>query len=319
MSGTTTDAFSGTTPTSVLFLHIAKTAGTTLNRILDREYSTPASYQEPSGGGSREGCAGVEAMTESERRRFRVFSGHFPFGVQHLLPPPVFTITLLRDPLERVLSQYYHVARTPDHYLHQRHRAEEGPLLSLTEFLSAGTVEVDNWQTRVLAGPEAMALPFGACGRDVLEQAKKNLACDIALAGLTERFDETVVLLWRRLGWIMPCYLRENVGWNRRGRDEVPREALRLIWQRTQWDRELYDFAAARLEEQIARQGVAFADDVRRFRIANVRYRRLKALIHSRPLRPLRSLLSTGHKIGLDATLRTVFGQRGPSPANISP
>ena len=45
------------------------------------------------------------------------------------------------------------------------------------------------------------AEPFGEVTDEMLEQAKHNLRDDIVYFGLTERFDESLVLAKRRLGF----------------------------------------------------------------------------------------------------------------------
>jgi len=207
---------------------------------------------------------------------------------------------LLREPLERTLSHYCHWARI----------TEGCP--SLDEYLGAETPGLDNLQTRMLAGPEAEALPFGQCDRDVFETAKRNLIDRIAVSGLTERFDETLLLLQRRFGWKAPCYVPENVGVNRISRDTIPRPLLRRIWETTRWDRELYALAAARLDAQIAWQGPSFAQDLRRFRIANVRSRRMKSLVAAGPLQVIKSRLTLDKQMGLESAVRSILSGNSP-------
>lgn len=293
----------------LIFLHIPKTGGTTLNRILERQYSTTAYYEDQVTDGDMNCREGVLALTELQKQEFRVFSGHFSFGIQDILPHPSWMITLLRDPVERLLSQYAHVARQPDHFLHQHLAGENERQVSLSAFLRADFVEADNAQVRALAGPDATGLPFGGCNEDVLEQAKKNIAEGVAVAGLTERFDETLVLLMQQFNWISPCYLRQRVGENRLHQSDVLPEDWPYITQMTQWDRKLYDFAAAGFEQRIAAEGAAFVDAVRRFHAANARYQRMKSLAQSGVLQAIKKRLPINQILRLDAALRTALSR----------
>lgn len=270
----------------LVFLHIPKTAGTTLWLILRRQYSPRAVLRV-------DHPDALAAPPQSRPQQTRVLVGHFGYDPQGFTQP-LPCITLLREPLERTLSDYSHQVR------------HGSTALSLGDYLNERTPERDNLQTRLLAGPDALALPFGQCGRDVFERAKQTLT-EMAVAGLTERFDETLLLLQRRFGWSMPCYVAENVGADRVSRETVGRPALKRIWELTQWDRALYALAAARLDAQIAQQGPQFATALRQFRIANIRYRRLKAFVNSGPLQVLKSRLPPAQQMSLEAAARSVL------------
>ncbi len=289
----------------LIFLHVPKSAGTTLWLILRRQYSPRAVLRV-------DDPALIAALTQEQWDEARVLLGHFPYGIPVRWPPPTATITVLRDPLERLLSHYGHAARTPDHLLVRKALAETGGGLTLEDYLDAGIPSLDNEQTRMLAGPEALALPFGACDREVFEAAKRHLTDDIAVTGLTERFDETLLLLQGMFGWNPPCYVAENVGTSRPAREAVPPKILPRLSKMTQWDRELYALAAARLDEQIAQAGPAFPVSLRRFRRANARYQWMKSLVASGPLRAMKSRLTLERQMGLEAAVRAVLGRARP-------
>lgn len=287
------------------FVHIPKTAGTTLWLILQREYGPRGVLRMD----DTDEAAAFGALPLPQRRETRVLVGHFPLHIplpQSIQPPqstqPPQCITVLREPLEQVLSHYCHV---------QRFAWEDGANTPLTlgGFLASELYHKDNMQTRMLAGAEAMALPLGACDRDVFEQAKHNLTTHVAVAGLTERFDESVVLMQRRFGWKMPCYVRENVGVGRLDRSQVPGDLLQAIWHQNSWDQELYAFAALRLEQQMLAEGAGFPEAVRRFRLANSRYRRIRALVGSGLLRAWKSRLPLAHQRRLEAAARSLLAQ----------
>ncbi|HFQ93050.1 MAG TPA: hypothetical protein ENK32_03505, partial [Anaerolineae bacterium] len=70
----------------------------------------------------------------------------------------------------------------------------------------------------------------------------------------TERFDETLILLQKTLGWRIPFYTRANVSKNRAAREELSPAALETIKKFNELDIELYDYVQALLDEQINRQ-----------------------------------------------------------------
>ena len=53
--------------------------------------------------------------------------------------------------------------------------------------------------------------PFGACTSDMLERAKRHIEERFSFVGITERFDESLVLLRRTFAWKPPYYVAANV------------------------------------------------------------------------------------------------------------
>ena len=234
----------------IAFLHIPKTAGTTLNSILSREYAPDESYEIMMRGMAwilprptiiprpLISLSKVLRLRTAVRSRHkpRLVRGHFDLSIARHLPAGTRFFTLLRDPVERAISHYYHYRRRTIERLH--------PLAmrsTLKEWVSGcGIVEMDNGQTRRLAGEMNLA-----CGRvtpAMLERAMSRLA-KFAVVGITERFDESLVLLRRAFGWKSRPVAAQNVGENRPQRIDVSDEALETIERCNRFDLELYRFA----------------------------------------------------------------------------
>ncbi len=250
---------------TVVFLHIPKSGGTTLHAIIERQYPSDRIYTVD-GAHVRESIAAFKALPEAERRRLLVLKGHMSFGLHAWLPQPSTYITLLRDPVERAISHYYHILRTPHHTHHPTLVSQNGETrMSLHEFVLAGVSRiVDNGQVRALCGREDV--PYGGCTADMLAQAQANIEDYFTLVGFTERFDETLVLLKRAFGWKVDAYLRRNVGKNRPATDSVPPETLRLLTEMNEFDIALYRYAEERFTAATATMGDSFTADLNRFR-----------------------------------------------------
>ena len=268
----------------VVFLHIPKTAGLTVRIcVLPRQYQADETFAstwagEVGAGGSRavgvladefqsvgvfngivrpgviwfpESLAAAAArflQLPAERRdRVRLFySEHMEFGLHEHLSRPVSYFTLLREPVARVLSHYG--------YSGGQHAPKS---MSLSEHIAAH-VEA-NLQTRLLAGPPDQIASLSPADR--LERAKGNLrAC--AIVGLTERFDETMLLLKAAYGWRMPLYERRNVGRHRLSRQELPAEVIRQIEADNSLDVALYAYALELFAAQVRRYGPTLGRDV---------------------------------------------------------
>jgi hypothetical protein len=192
-------------------------------------------------------------------RRLRLIHGHFDMSIVKLLPADARCFTLLRDPVERAISHYYHYRRMTADPVHAL--ATQSTLAQWVG--SRGLVEMDNGQTRRLAGE--MDLPFGRVNSGMLDRAKSNLAA-FAAVGLTERFEESLILFRQAFGWVLHPFTARNVADNRPRRAELGAEALEAIAHCNRFDLELYRFASALFEE--AAERIDMAGELARLRDA---------------------------------------------------
>jgi Galactose-3-O-sulfotransferase len=267
---------------AVVFLHIKKTGGVTLDEILYREYPKETTHQIKAP--LRETVAAFEQLPKEARARIRLLTGHVHYGIHEYLSPPTTYITLLRDPLERVLSFYYSIRRKPGHPLHE---AVAGRM-SLTDFVTSGlSNQPDNGMVRVLAGRSFQDIPFGATHPKMLEAALEHIASHFEVVGTTERFDESLVLMHQALGWKrLPRYVHRNVTAQRPHAKSLTKQERSTIEGMNQLDRALYEEVVRSLDERIRTGGVGFDRVLRRFRRVNGVYGR--AYTASAPLRFVR-------------------------------
>ena len=97
----------------IVFLHIPKTGGVTLRRTLKRKYSRFLSEETLTK--PRQAFARVPL---SERATAQVVAGHLHYGVHEYIPRECDYITVLREPVARVVSSYNYILGHPKHALH---------------------------------------------------------------------------------------------------------------------------------------------------------------------------------------------------------
>jgi hypothetical protein len=107
------------TEKTVFFLHIPKCAGTTLTEEIIKKQFKPPQLIIFYEGGTQVLIDRLKKMPGKEQKKIKCIAGHFAFGIHRFYTArPCTYITLLRDPVERVISHYYYVLRRNDHYLH---------------------------------------------------------------------------------------------------------------------------------------------------------------------------------------------------------
>jgi hypothetical protein len=220
----------------IIFLHLPKCGGTTLNRLIEWEY-TPLEVFSVDPSFFRWSYQRLMKAPIDNFNKIRLFKGHMPFGIHRMLRRPATYITVLRDPVDRTISSYYY-ARSRK--LDPHHRAATN--LSLEQYVS--TTPNDNVQTKLIAGRQRQYdFLRGQCDADTLEAAKQNLSEHFSIVGLTERFDESLALCKIVFGWKVRQYSSFNVTRSRPSKSNISSTTRDLIAERYRFDVELYDFA----------------------------------------------------------------------------
>jgi hypothetical protein len=232
----------GQNPEAVIHIHVPKTAGTSLNEILRRNYAPDAVMQIAIHEMGR-----LLALPPEDRRRVKVLMGHLQYGVARHLPQNSVYVAVLRDPGPRLFSFYRFILRTDTHPLHREFLDSK---LSFGGFLrraldDAGLrLEIDNGQTRRMAGQ--MLVP-DVDYRAMFATAMRNMALPEMIVGTAERFEALLYTLWTRglIADAANCF--ENVG-GESGKYEAALESLDaaergLMESYCYWDRLLHQAA----------------------------------------------------------------------------
>lgn len=232
------------TEESVIFLHLPKTAGTTLNRLIEWEYPLTEMYSvdpvlfEWS-------YARLRNLPKKRLRKTRIFKGHMLFGLHEVLPQPATYITVLRNPVDRVLSAYYFMRGYKLHPLYWKLRRNKW---SLEEYVERTTR--DNVQCKIIAN----AAYHEPCTQEIMERALQHLDRYFSVVGLSERFEESLALMKLRFGWQLKSYSAFNVTRSRPKRQDLPQTSLDMIAERNRFDVALYRHATKLFEEAVKKQ-----------------------------------------------------------------
>ncbi|MFZ5863096.1 MAG: sulfotransferase family 2 domain-containing protein [Nitrospirota bacterium] len=226
----------------LLFCHIPKCAGTSFRSVVEAEYRDNQRlfwYPGPDGDVDAQRAQLAEAFHRN-RPAIRIVYGHFSFGLHQTLDTPPIYATILRDPVERVVSLYHHVGRTPRSPLFAL--VKEG--LSLTQFVAGRYTEMTNNQmTRILAGIKTRPGEI-VDSREAIQRAKENVEKYFGVIGTVEEMSDVVRVIGNRSGWRRHQIPNLNV--TTQPRAWLEKETLGVVEEYNHLDRELYEWVRTR-------------------------------------------------------------------------
>lgn len=256
---------------ALIFLHIPKAAGSTLHYLLEMQFAPQESFATCSTPRyPRSDLDAFEALDAQQLAGIRLLNGHMGYGLHRRLPRPVFYITFLREPVERVLSHYSFERTLPSSPVYPYLQSGEMDLKEYVRYYTEAG-DMDNLQTRMIAG-NWHKRGFGPCTQEMLEEAQHNLRQHMAVVGLAEQFDASYLLIKRFFGWRSVPYRRRNKTRRRLHRDQVSVEELDTIRRHNRFDLALYQTAQEVFESQIRRQGASFQVQLAQLRLRNRLY-----------------------------------------------
>jgi Sulfotransferase family len=232
----------------LFFTHIPKTAGTSFKLGLILPNVAPEKILQ---------FEGVRALLREGRKPFDFLDGHYPYGIHWFGAgsTPVMYVTILREPVDRAISQYYFIKQCDtDDYQH--------PDLEDTRRWDIGSFYAQpkhqDLQTKFTAGLLAMKLtswfPRALPKPLLLARAKHNLSKKYHLVGLVERMAEFEEMVAKQMGW-RNLKIRDHskVTRNRPAIDAISDATKTAILSGNRLDVELYAFAeklfASRIEQ----------------------------------------------------------------------
>lgn len=180
------------------FLHVPKTAGTSVNVFLDRIYPVSAMWVFNDALSFEENLSRLRSLDPERRRSIKLFRGHAPFVTGEPDVDGARTFTLLRDPVQRVMSYCCHVAEGKSPDLRDLYPPET---FTLKQFLDSGDVELQDLQTKMLLGKSLYEDLLRAPREEAFREALASAFDRLELVGVQERYEDTMIAAMHIFGW----------------------------------------------------------------------------------------------------------------------
>jgi hypothetical protein len=239
-----------------VFLHIPKTAGASIRRVLTERHARCWSVSVSVTGD----MAKVRAMPDWKFRRCAFYAGHFGLETVDRVRSEKFVFTFLREPLDRVLSHYYYFRRLPSDVSIEA--AQLAKKLSLVDYMKCDHPgvrhTVEDVQARQLIEPE-WALEGGLITAEPDAGKRAARAIEVLarfdFVGLTECFDQCLDRVSRGVGFSLKVY-RENKTEDRPAISELSAIERDAVEEAIQADRIVYRWALDNWQGRSDRQTV---------------------------------------------------------------
>ena len=209
-----------------------------------------------------------------ERYQTKLLIGHMTHGLHRFFPGHATCLTMLRDPVNRVYSEYRFLSSNRYHPLY----SVVAPL-SYHHYLEVDpTRQAGNGQTRLLSG-STYGNKTGVPGIEPIVKAHLDRALDhlqrnYPLVGLLEKFDETLMLWQTQFNWRYPLYEKQNISTRlSRPLDDSEIEHTRA---KNEFDLIIYLEAAKLLDANLKKQPGSFHRRLKTFKLLNTTYQKSK-------------------------------------------
>lgn len=199
-----------------------------------------------------------------------LYCGHYSFGLHEWLDRPAYYASVLREPVNRIVSLYHFLQPNLTWYKSllqqaggdiEKLRADKRlsdyyfdflPCLSgeltAANFFASPSAELDNGMVRRFSG---YGLNPSPCPETALEQARLNIERYFSVVGLLERYPETLELMSRTFG--LPALKENHVNKNHSKEHKAPLDdaIMQQIRDMNRLDTALYDWVSARFDAQM--------------------------------------------------------------------
>ena len=247
-----------------IHLHIPKTGGTTLRDIIQRQYRSEKILMIPK---LEESENILKEVSTSQINQLKLIQGHLKYGIHNHFHRRAKYFAIIRDPINRVLSTYYYVLSQKNN---PQNLSTSNNQMTIYDFVQSGVNPfLINGQTQLISGKTGDIDNPIIESEELFSLAKENIENDFLFLGITEMFDETILILKNMLGWHMPYYSIANRTKKKPNYDAVNPTIISFIKEHNQLDIKLYNITKTSLLNRIAKENDIFQNRINKFKKIN--------------------------------------------------
>ena len=247
-----------------IHLHIPKTGGTTLRDIIQRQYRSEKILMIPK---LEESKNILKEVSTSQINQLKLIQGHLKYGIHNHFYRRAKYFAIIRDPINRVLSTYYYVLSQKNN---PQNLSTSNNQMTIYDFVQSGVNPfLINGQTQLISGKTGDIDNPIIESEELFSLAKENIENDFLFLGITEMFDETILILKNMLGWHMPYYSIANRTKKKPNYDAVNPTIISFIKEHNQLDIKLYNITKTSLLNRIAEENDIFQNRINKFKKIN--------------------------------------------------
>ncbi len=267
--------FLNDTPRTFIFHHIGRSGGGDIDEICVKLYGSEATFNVT----ERRGYERLDhylSLPDTEKLRIKAITGHNSFGIHDLVPGSYAYFTILRDPIDEFISQYYWFITGIPKDAHQKHIGiplEEFGIEQYVEYAENNGYDVvtstnwlaAHWHGKLIGKEVRTAVSVkqngffaqDTCTEEIFDLAIKNLETHYAFIGITEKYAESVFLLGKMMQWdrLVP-YAQTNRAEKPVQRSNLSPDILERIKKLRFYDLKLYTLAKEWFSNLVEKEGV---------------------------------------------------------------
>jgi len=247
-----------------IHLHIPRPGGTTLRDIIQRQYRAEKILMIPK---LEESENILKEVSTSQINQLKLIQGHLKYGIHNHFHRRAKYFAIIRDPINRVLSTYYYVLSQKNN---PQNLSTSNNQMTIYDFVQSGVNPfLINGQTKLISGKTGNIDNPIIESEELFSLAKENIENDFLFLGITEMFDETILILKNMLGWHMPYYSIANRTKKKPNYDAVNPTIISFIKEHNQLDIKLYNITKTSLLNRIAEENDIFQNRINKFKKIN--------------------------------------------------